>query len=189
MNRCGRSDKDIFSVAGHLGMKILGARMRLAIAALAMMTPACATDAPPPAAEQRLVMPGVLDLPLAPAHSIDPVCGLGDPGIACVVTSHDAPRTDRSVHLSRYVEALAAKGWTQIGPDLPGMAVMRRGGRAPRCVQLASLLYDDGKAARIIWKEIVRFDLDPEGVDCAAGRLLTAPSDVDLRLAPPGGKP
>lgn len=115
----------------------------------------------------RFVLPDTLALPLWPGHSLAADCARDSARSACVVIGGERDRVDPQAVRDAYTTVLESQGWQQQWPGDPGMALLRTASAPQRCLQISFGVWDDGKSARIRLKPVLRFELDPSGVDCA----------------------
>ena len=114
----------------------------------------------------RYVLPDVLDLPLWPGHLLAPECVADPARSACVVIV--AGKGDAEAYKSRdgYIAVLEAKGWQMKWPRDEAPVLLQSASDPHHCVQISFGVWDDGRAARIRLKPMLRFELDPPQVDC-----------------------
>jgi hypothetical protein len=115
----------------------------------------------------NIVLPAVLALPMWPGNSLAPDCAKDLAREACVVIGGGQGETDVDKIRAAYIAVLESKGWQMQWPDDEGPALLRTTSAPQRCVRISFSVWDDGKAARIRLKPIIRFVLDPTEIDCA----------------------
>lgn len=119
------------------------------------------------ATNDRLVLPGVLALPLWPSHALAPGCVKDTARAACVMLGGDRDEVDAYAARAAYIAVLEAHGWQMQWPQDEGAALLRTTASEQRCLKISFSLWDDGKSARINLKQALRFELDPTEIDCA----------------------
>jgi len=115
----------------------------------------------------RVVLPGVLALPLGPGHSLAPDCVKDTTRAACVMLGDNPGKVDANAVRAAYIKVLEARGWQVQWLEDEGAALLRTTSSEQRCVRISFSLWDDGKSARIKLKQALRFELDPDEIDCA----------------------
>lgn len=115
----------------------------------------------------NIVLPAVLALPMWPGNSLAPDCVKDPAREACVVIASGQGEADVDKIRAAYIAVLESKGWQMQWPDDEGPSLLRTTSGPQRCVRISFSVWDDGKAARIRLKPVIRFMLDPAEIDCA----------------------
>ncbi len=115
----------------------------------------------------RVILPGVLGLPLWPGHALAPDCATDTARSACVIIGGNDGKADSDAIRDAYVSVLKARGWQSQWPAEPGVTLLRTTTGPQRCLQISFSVWDDGRTARIRLKPALRFTLDPSHIDCA----------------------
>lgn len=114
----------------------------------------------------RQVLPDVLNLPLWPGHLLVPECVRDPARSACVVIVAGEDDAEAYKVRDAYIAVLESKGWQMKWPRDQAPVLLRSSSDPHHCVQISFGVWDDGRAARIRLKPMLRFELDPPQVDC-----------------------
>lgn len=115
----------------------------------------------------NIVLPAVLALPMWPGNSLASDCAKDPAHEACVVIGDGQGEVDVDKIRAGYIAVLESKGWQMQWPVDEGPALLRTTSGPQRCVRISFSVWDDGRAARIKLKPMIRFVLDPAEIDCA----------------------
>jgi hypothetical protein len=141
----------------------------------------------------QLIFPGILDLPLAEGHWIEPSCWGEIRTSVCIATGKPSDPGDQS-EVERYKAALKAQGWEDRGSGGSSLR-LKRAGWPPICVQV-----NDGRYSLTTpeetpdWRMSVDIELEMDDPEACASNPVPVilfdadrPDDDSLELAPARG--